>query len=136
MKFPAACPEIPADDLAASASYYRDRLGFNVDWMDEALGLGQLSRGRSRLFISGSHFRANAPYGGRILLWINLDNRQEVDDLYAEWRDKGAKVWEPPAPKPWKLHEFFAEDADGNILRVFYDFGWEEKQEHSAEAAA
>ena len=30
-----------------------------------------------------------------------------------------------PDSKPWNLHEFTAADADGNLLRVFYDFAWE-----------
>jgi hypothetical protein len=30
-----------------------------------------------------------------------------------------------PEEKPWKLFEFTAADEDGNVFRVFYDFGGE-----------
>jgi catechol 2,3-dioxygenase-like lactoylglutathione lyase family enzyme len=121
--FPAACPEIPVSDLTAALAEYRDRLGFTVDWADTGLGLAQVSRGASRFFLATPGFR----YGGPIRLWINLNGRAEVDALHAEWAAAGVKVDGPPAPRPWKLHEFTAEDADGNLLRVFHDFGWEER---------
>lgn len=38
-----------------------------------------------------------------------------------------AAIAEPPAAKLWKLYEFIAGDPDGNVLRVFYDFAWEER---------
>lgn len=34
MDFPAVCPEIPVSDLTAALAWYRDRLGFIVDWAD------------------------------------------------------------------------------------------------------
>lgn len=121
--FPAACPEIPVTDLAAALVEYRDRLGFTVDWSDLDLGLGQVSRGSSRFFLASRSYRQAGP----IRLWINLGNRAEVGALHAEWRDAGARLDGPPEPKPWKLHEFTAQDSDGNLLRVFYDFGWEDR---------
>jgi predicted lactoylglutathione lyase len=55
-------------------------------------------------------------------------SRDEIDDLHARWSAAGARIAEPPAAKPWKLYEFLAGDLDGNVLRVFYDFGWEERE--------
>jgi catechol 2,3-dioxygenase-like lactoylglutathione lyase family enzyme len=125
--FPAACPEIPVADLETGLAHYRDRFGFTIDWADAVLGLGQASRGASRFFLSGPGYRRSAAHNGPILLWINLGDREAVDALHAEWAAAGAKVGATPAPKPYKLYEFFAEDLNGNVLRVFYDFGWEER---------
>ena len=33
-----------------------------------------------------------------------------------------------PESKPWGLHEFTAKDLDGNLFRVFYDFGTVDKE--------
>jgi hypothetical protein len=32
-----------------------------------------------------------------------------------------------PESKSWGLHEFTATDLDGNLFRVFYDFGTAER---------
>ena len=62
-----------------------------------------------------------------IVLWLNLASRAEVDALYELWTAAGATIANPPQAKPYKLYEFFAPDPDGNVFRVFYDFGWEEQ---------
>jgi uncharacterized glyoxalase superfamily protein PhnB len=126
MHFPPLCPEIPVADLAAALAYYRDRLGFTIDWADEALGLAGLSRGEARIFMSDAGYRAGLGNRAPVVLWLNLTNRAEVDDLHTEWAAAGAHIAAPPQAQPWRLYEYFARDPDGNVLRVFYDFGWEE----------
>ncbi len=128
MRFPPACPEIPVRDLAESLAYYRDRLGFAVDWADETLGLAGLSRGEARLFMSNAPFRSIAGNEAPLVLWVNLGSREEVDALHEAWSAAGAVVTAPPEAKPYKLYEFLVEDPDRNRLRIFYDFGWEENQ--------
>ncbi|MDZ4843212.1 MAG: VOC family protein [Alphaproteobacteria bacterium] len=128
MQFPPVCPEVPVVSLAAALACYRDQLGFAVDWSDEELGLAGLSRGDTRIFMSAAHYRSHLGNQGPVVLWLNLSSRAEVDALHAQWVAAGAKVTAPPAAKPYKLYEFFAQDADGNIFRVFYDFGGEEKK--------
>lgn len=128
MDFPAACPEIPVADLPAALAYYRDRLGFAVDWADEALGLAGLSRGGTRAFMSNAAYRVYLGNAAPIVLWINLDGRAAIDALHAEWAGKGALLDGAPEAQPHKLYEFFARDPDGNRLRVFYDFAWEERE--------
>ncbi|HVJ02242.1 MAG TPA: VOC family protein [Sphingomonas sp.] len=127
MHFPAPCPEMPVSDLMASLAYFRDRLGFAIDWADEQLGLAGVSRGNARMFLSAAAFRANIGNQPPAVLWLNLAGRDEVDALYAEWSEAGTRVAGPPAAMPWKLYEFFASDTDGNRFRVFYDFAWETK---------
>lgn len=127
MRFPIACPEVPVADLTASVAYYRDRLGFTEDWVDAGLGLAGMSRGDARLFLADPGYRAGFGNNGPIVLWINLADRGEVDALHAQWAESGADITSPPAAQPYQLYEFFARDPDGNMLRIFYDFGWEER---------
>jgi uncharacterized glyoxalase superfamily protein PhnB len=127
MRTPAACPEIPVGDLGQALAYYRDCMGFTIDWSDEALGLAGLSHGESRLFMAAAHYRVHLGTGGPIAVWLNLSSRAEVDELYEHWHATGARLGLPPAAKPHKLYEFLAFDPDGNVLRVFYDFAWEER---------
>lgn len=127
MQFPPICPEVPVASLAPALAYYRDQLGFTVDWSDEDLGLAGLSRGDTRIFMGAAHFRSHFGTRGPIVLWLNLSSRAEVDTLHAQWVASGANITSSPAPKDYKLYEFFAQDVDGNMFRVFYDFGWEER---------
>ena len=38
IKFPAAVPEIPVNDLKKAAEYYETKLGFSIDWSFEPGG--------------------------------------------------------------------------------------------------
>ena len=127
MLFPPVCPEIPVSDLRQALSYYRNQLGFTIDWSDEQLGLAGLSRGDTRMFMASADYRSVLGSQGPIVLWLNLADRAEVDALHAEWVTAGARIADPPEAKPFKLYEFYAHDIDGNCFRVFYDFGWEDR---------
>jgi uncharacterized glyoxalase superfamily protein PhnB len=121
-EFPAPVPEIPVSNLARAAVYYEKCLGFHWDWGVE--GLGQVSRGACRIFLSDDAFRGD---GVRtpIVIWLNLNSKAEVNALHAAWSSSGAQIVAKPESKPWNLHEFTAADLDGNRFRVFYDFAWE-----------
>jgi predicted lactoylglutathione lyase len=124
--FPSAVPEIPVTSVTKAAEYYERCLGFNRDWGEEDGGIGQVSRGSCRLFLTDPSFREQfAKTSGPVVIWLNLDSKQEVDELYEAWHSRGARIVSKPESKPWHLHEFTAADMDGNFLRVFYDFAWE-----------
>ena len=57
-----------------------------------------------------------------VLIWLNLNSKEEVDELHKVWSASQARIVAQPESKPWKLHEFTVADLDGNLFRVFYDF--------------
>jgi catechol 2,3-dioxygenase-like lactoylglutathione lyase family enzyme len=120
--FPGAVPEIPVRDLPAATAYYRDQLGFTLDWTESAIGLAGVSRGMCRIFLADAGFRSGYGNTGPVLTWLNLDGKEEVNALHREWSSRGATLQSAPESKPWGLHEFTALDPDGNLFRVFYDF--------------
>jgi len=122
MTFSSAVPEIPAASIDRSAAYYVNTLGFTLDWGDEQGGIAGISRGNCRLFITNRTFREGFGNSCPIVIWINLQSKAEVDELFAEWKAAHAKIVSEPEDKPWKLREFLAADSDGNFIRVFYDF--------------
>jgi uncharacterized glyoxalase superfamily protein PhnB len=130
--FPPAVPEIPVANVDRAADYYVRVLGFTLDWGSDAGGIGGISQGECRMFLTNVPFRQ--PHGtaaGPVTIWLNLNNKSEVDELYARWQHAGATVIAAPEDKPWHLREFTVADPDGNRLRVFYDFTWELKQAHA-----
>lgn len=127
-EFPAAVPEIPVSDIAAALEYYANRLGFEIDWGDSGGGIAGISKGNCRMFLTNAAFREHYGNTGPVLIWLNLDSKEAVDALYQMWRENQAKIVSPPESKPWGLHEFIAEDLDGNRLRVFYDFATPERE--------
>ena len=121
-RFPSAVPEIPVRDITEAAVYYERNLGFTVDWGGDDLGLAGISQGNCRMFLANPHYRKQYGNIGPVLTWLNLESKEEVDDLYRLWSASKAQLISAPESKPWGLHEFTAADPDGNLFRVFYDF--------------
>ena len=121
-EFPAAVPEIPVTDMNAALHYYEGKLGFNIDWGGVDGGIAGISKGHCRMFLTDGDFREHRGNLPPVMVWLNLNSKEEVDELYEIWNAGEARITSPPDSKPWKLHEFTASDLDGNLFRVFYDF--------------
>ena len=80
--FPAAVLEIPVSDLAAAVAYYQNSLGFTVDWTADEIGLAGISKGNCRLFLADPDFRKQRGNAAPVLVWINLNSKDEVNALY------------------------------------------------------
>jgi uncharacterized glyoxalase superfamily protein PhnB len=120
--FPAAVPEIPVAHIDEAVAHYVEVLGFTLDWGDEQGGIAGVSRGNCRLFLTHSAFREPLGNVAPALFWLNLESKDEVDELFREWKAAHAKIVSEPEDTPWKLREFLAADLAGNLIRVFYDF--------------
>ena len=121
-EFPAAVPEIPIIDMDQALDYYERKLGFNIDWDGADGGIAGISKGNCRMFLTDRDFRVHHGNAPPVMVWLNLESKEEVDELYEIWKASNARIISPPESKSWKLHEFTASDLDGNLFRVFYDF--------------
>jgi predicted lactoylglutathione lyase len=122
-EFPSAVPEIPVTDMAASLKFYEEKLGFTVDWGRDGGGIAGISQGRSRIFLTDrtirDYFRNHPP----VVVWLNLDSKEEVNELYERWKQNGAAILRPPESNAsYRLHEFRIADPDGNVIRAFFTF--------------
>ena len=118
-EFPGPVPEIPVRDLNKAAAYYQSNLGFTLDWGDEELGLAGISKGNCRMFLANQEFRKGYGNGWTTLTWLNLESKEEVDELYRVWSSSEAKLMSTPQSKPWGLHEFTAQRSGWHLFRVF-----------------
>ena len=60
--FPQAVPEIPVSNVEKAAEYYVNVLGFHFDWGNDEGGIGGISQGECRMFLTNALFRQR--YGG------------------------------------------------------------------------
>jgi catechol 2,3-dioxygenase-like lactoylglutathione lyase family enzyme len=96
--------------LRASSSYYRDALGFKIDWQHgEPPDFGSVSRGHSVIFMCQG---CQGTPGAWAMLFA-----PDVDRLHEEFRNKKALIRMAPTNMPWGLREMHVSDPDGNVLR-------------------
>ena len=120
--FPKAIPEILVTEVPKAIEYYINALGFHLDWHSEQHAIAGISQGECCIFLTTP---PPCKHPGASVVWLNLQSRQEVDELHQRWKAASARILAEPEDKPWNLREFKAADLDGNVLRVYYDFTWE-----------
>lgn len=130
LHFPAAVPELPVSDLNKATAYYQNHLGFTLDWGGEEGGIAGISSGNCRIFLTNNNFREGYRNTGPVLVWLNLDSMEQVNELFEFWSTRQARIVSRPESRPWGLYEFTAEDLDGNLFRVFYDFATPEREKN------
>ena len=80
--------------------------GSVFDWGDDRGGIGGISQGQCRMFLTNPQFREQYGTAGAVMIWLNLDSKHEVDELYQRWREAGARILAEPEDEPWQLREF------------------------------
>jgi uncharacterized glyoxalase superfamily protein PhnB len=106
-------PELPLDDVPAGVAYYRDVLGFEVNYQQHDIGV--MDRDAVRLLLIARTERHTGI--GSCSFYVNA-----VDALHAELVAKGANVQGRPVSHPWGLREFQILDPEGNRLSFAQTF--------------
>jgi uncharacterized glyoxalase superfamily protein PhnB len=101
-------------DLEVSTRYYMDVLGFQKDPID-ADGWSFLTRDHFRVMLG--ECRDERPAGelgnhSYFAYW----NVEGVDELFKEFKAKGAIITSHPTNKPWGLREFGLKTPDGHRI--------------------
>lgn len=100
-------PELPLGDVLAGVAYYRDVLGFQVNFAHENIGV--MDRDAVRLLLVA---RTPAHAGaGSCYVYV-----EDADALHAELTGRGARVEGAPVDRPWGLREFRVHDPEGNWI--------------------
>jgi catechol 2,3-dioxygenase-like lactoylglutathione lyase family enzyme len=96
--------------LRASQAYYRDALGFKIDWdHGDPPNFGSVSRGHSAIFMCE---RCQGHPGAWMMIFT-----PDVDRLYQEFVEHHAIIQRPPTNEPWGMREMQVADPDGNVMR-------------------
>jgi len=111
-------PVLPVSDVAASARFFQNVLGFDVDFLDGDPPV----HGRVKVVGDWGHpvyihvSRAEPEElhpSGEIRIYVGHD----LDGLFAEYRSRGVEIVFAPVSQPWGLREFAVRAIDGHVLR-------------------
>jgi catechol 2,3-dioxygenase-like lactoylglutathione lyase family enzyme len=114
-------PVLPARDVAETVAYYRDTLGFQVDflWGDppthaRVMAGDRATGGPVRIqFTGGLARRPERSSAGWLMIHVGAD----LDELCDEYRARGVTILSEPAARPWGLRVFEIEDCNGHVIR-------------------
>ena len=109
-------PQFLVDDLPTACSYYKDKLGFKVDFIYEGFYAG-LSRNSILLHLKCApktvsdrrHRKDNEHLDAHVAV-------HNVGGLHKEFRANGAKIIKELEVRPWNCKDFYVEDPDGYII--------------------
>lgn len=115
-------PVLGVPDVGAAVTHYRDRLGFDVDFVygeppDHAgISLGDWTVQAAVLQLTRAsglrRRRARRPVG-----WTYVKVGDDIDARYADHVARGAEIVDPLRTHPWGMREYAVADPWGNVLR-------------------
>ncbi len=113
---------IPVEDVEATTAYYRDKLGFNIDFIVGKPGFhARVSKDKVMLQFATHRPDAKDLIDGTYIHLGHVDGRGDLDGLYAEYVEKGVKITMEPTVQFWGLREFEIEDCNGRKFRFAVD---------------
>src|SRR3954466_6977093 len=104
-------PILRVADLDASVACYVDRLGFTLEWRADPVA--SVKRDRASLMLCAEN-------QGQAGTWVWI-GATDVDALYTELNNRGARLRHPPTNYPWGSRECQVTDLDGHVLRFGAD---------------
>jgi catechol 2,3-dioxygenase-like lactoylglutathione lyase family enzyme len=108
-----AAPELPWTDVAAAVAWYRDVLGFRINYQQHDLGV--MDRDAIEVLLIA---RTDQHKGiGSCAVFVS-----DADALYEELLAKGARISAPPVSHPWGLRDFRVIDPEGNRITFAQTF--------------
>ena len=112
----AIAPQLLVDDVDAAIGYYREKLGFEVDFYYDGFYAG-ISRDGIAIHLKCApktvSDRAHRRQNEHLDAYIGVAG---VTRLYEEMQARGARIIKALEARPWSCLDFYVEDPDGYIL--------------------
>ncbi len=109
-------PQFLVDDLDRAIAYYRDQLGFELDFKYQSFYAGVRRNGFTihlkhapKLAADRAHRKQNE----HLDAYISVSG---IRDFFSELQKRGAEVIKPLEERPWACLDFYVQDPDGYIL--------------------
>jgi len=111
-------PILFVTDVSLSAAHFRDRLGFEIDFLyGEPPFYGAVSRGGACLHlrrVARPNFAELAAREASLIL-ASVEVF-DVHELFKELETRGAEIVRRPTKQPWGGTDFHVRDPDGNVI--------------------
>jgi len=104
---------LAVQDLAKSANYYENKLGFKTWFSGE--GWHFLYRDSFRVML-GECANDRSAFELRNHSYFAYIDVQNLDSLYKEYADNGVDILSKPSDKPWGQREFAIRTIDGHRI--------------------
>jgi len=115
-KITAIAPQLRVGDLDRAIAYYRDRLGFDLDFVYESF-YASVSRDGFAIHLKCAEKlaedRADRKAYEHLDAYIAVSG---INGLFSELQARGAAVITPLEQRPWACRDFYVEDPDGYVL--------------------
>jgi catechol 2,3-dioxygenase-like lactoylglutathione lyase family enzyme len=109
-------PGVPVADMERSLRFYRDVLGFEVQFTNgDPVSFAVMKQGGAELHLSIQPGKA-----GSLHAHLMID---DLDSVYERLRQAGAAVRQPPKVQPWGLRDVVVADPDGNTFEIAQPVG-------------
>jgi catechol 2,3-dioxygenase-like lactoylglutathione lyase family enzyme len=109
-------PQFLVDDLDRAVAYYRDKLGFELDFVYESFyasvtrdGFAIHLKHSPKLAAERAHRKQNEHLDAHISV-------SGIRGLFSELEMRGVQVIRPLEQRPWACLDFYVTDPDGYIL--------------------
>jgi uncharacterized glyoxalase superfamily protein PhnB len=118
VKYKNSVPVVSTADVQSTVDYYTQTLGFNKHFMfGEPPVYAGLEQSGVLLYVAEDKNFASAVKSARlhpeVFLWV-----QNVDKVYSEHKQRGAKIVEEIADRPWDARQYVVEDPNGYHLKI------------------
>jgi len=115
-KLTGIAPQFLVDDLDGAIAYYREKLGFDLDFCYESFyasvsrdGFAIHLKCAAKTIADRTHRRQHE----HLDAYIGV---VDAANLHDELRSRGARITRPLGARPWSCRDFYVEDRDGYIL--------------------
>ena len=109
-------PQFLVNDLSEAIGYYRDRLGFEPDFVYESF-YASVSRDGFSIHLKCAPKtvadRTHRKQNERLDAYVE---GRGIEALFDELKSKGAHIIRPLEERPWGCKNFYVEDVDGYLL--------------------
>lgn len=119
-------PVLAVPDIHETLAYYRDCLGFHVDFVHGDPPLHARVCADPSYSSPTVHIRFEPLEEGQRLdpsVYLFLHVGEDLDALFERYRERGVMVFREPTDQPWGLRQFIIRDCNGYLLSFSAEIG-------------